>query len=48
MREGLSRRVAQEQRHQLAEDYAADREDVEKLLGELEGLQVDLLGEEDA
>ena len=48
LREGLSRRAAQERRRQLAEDYAADREDVEELLGELEGLQNDLLGEEDA
>ena len=48
LREGLSRRKAQDRRRQLAEDYAADREDVEELLGELEGLQTDLLGEEDA
>ncbi len=48
LREGLSRRAAQDRRRQLAEDYAADREDVEELLGELEGLQNDLLGEEDA
>ncbi len=44
LREGLYHRAAQERRRQLTKDYANDREDVEELLGELEGPQTDLLG----
>ena len=48
LREGLARREAAERRKRLAADYAAGRPDARKLLKDLESVQIELLGDEDA
>jgi metal-responsive CopG/Arc/MetJ family transcriptional regulator len=46
--EALSRHKARARRERLAHDYAAEREDARKTLGDLESGQLELLGDEDA
>lgn len=43
IREALTHREAVERQHKLARDYARGRADAADLLGELEGLQLELL-----
>jgi hypothetical protein len=48
LREALDRRDAVERARRLAADYTAGRSDARKLLDDLEGGQLELLGDEDA
>lgn len=46
--EGLLQRAAQEQRERLAQDYAAGRADAHEVLEDWEGVQTELLTDDDA
>ena len=48
LRDGLRRRDLLERRRKVAADYAAGRADGKQILAEMEGLQLELLDEEDA
>jgi metal-responsive CopG/Arc/MetJ family transcriptional regulator len=48
LREGLARRAAAERRQRLAADYAAGRRDARAVLEDLESVQLELMGDEEA
>jgi metal-responsive CopG/Arc/MetJ family transcriptional regulator len=48
LREGLARRAAAERRKRLAADYVAGRRDARAVLADLESVQLELMGDEEA